>query len=70
MLRIKIGKKENINQAVKRLKRKVRNTGLIKQIRENRYFEKPSVKNKVRKQNHKFQAKVQARNDRLERKRV
>ena len=34
------------------------------------HFEKPSVKNKVRKQNHKFQAKVQARNDRLERKRV
>ena len=40
MLVIKVGKKENINQAVKRLKRKVRNTGLIKQIRENKYFEK------------------------------
>ena len=43
MLVIKVGKKENINQAVKRLKRKVRNVGLIKEIRKRQQFDKPSV---------------------------
>ena len=49
MLVVKVGKKENINQAVKRLKRKVRNTKLIKQIRDNKYFEKPSAKKRRKK---------------------
>ena len=62
MLRIKIGKKENINQAVKRLKRKVRNTGLIKQIRENRYFEKPSAVKRKRKQKAVYQKNWEIKN--------
>jgi len=55
---------------MKRLGRKIDREGTMDELRKRRYFEKPSVKNKVRKQNHKFQSKVQARNDRLERKRV
>jgi small subunit ribosomal protein S21 len=62
MLRIKIGKKENINQAIKRLKRKVRNTGLIKQIRENRYFEKPSAVKRKRKQKAVYQKNWEMKN--------
>ena len=62
MLRIKIGKKENINQAVKRLKRKVRNTGLIKQIRENRYFEKPSAARRKKMQKAVFQKNWEIKN--------
>jgi len=62
MLRIKIGKKENINQAVKRLKRKVRNTGLIKQIRENRYFEKPSAARRKKMQKAVFQNNWEMKN--------
>ena len=62
MLRIKIGKKENINQAVKRLKRKVRNTGLIKQIRENRYFEKPSAVKRKKMQKAVFQKNWELKN--------
>lgn len=50
MLRIKIGKKENINQALKRFKRKVRDTKLIKEIRSRKEFLKPSVKKRIAKQ--------------------
>ena len=53
MLVIKVGKKENINQAVKRLKRKVRNVGLIKEIRKRQQFDKPSVIKRKAKQNPK-----------------
>ena len=62
MLRIKIGKKENINQAVRRLKRKVRNTALIKQIRENRYFEKPSAARRKKMQKAVFQKNWEMKN--------
>ena len=41
MLIVKLGKKENINQALKRFKRKVSKTKLIKQLRENKFYEKP-----------------------------
>lgn len=43
MLVIKLKKGENINSAVKRLKKKVRATGLIKEIRSRKEFLKPSV---------------------------
>ena len=43
MLIVKLKKGDNINKALKRFKQKVRNTKLIKQVRENQYFEKPSA---------------------------
>ena len=49
MLIVKIGKKENINQALKRFKRKVSKTKLIKQLRENKFYEKPSAKKRKQK---------------------
>lgn len=50
MLIVKLEKGDNINKALKRFKQKVRNTKLIKQVRENQYFEKPSAaKRKARK---------------------
>ena len=50
MLIVKLKKGDNINKALKRFKQKVRNTKLIKQVRENQYFEKPSAaKRKARK---------------------
>jgi len=42
MLIVKLKKGENINKALKRFKNKVRSTKLIRNIRENQYFEKPS----------------------------
>ena len=42
MLIVKLKKGENINKALKRFKNKVRSTKLIRSIRDNQYFEKPS----------------------------
>ena len=51
MLVIKIGKKENINSALKRFKRKFRDTRVIQELRKRQEFTKPSeIK---RKQKHK-----------------
>lgn len=42
MLIVKLKKGDNINKALKRFKQKVRSTKLIRTIRDNQYFEKPS----------------------------
>jgi small subunit ribosomal protein S21 len=44
MLIIEVKDTENIDRALKRYKRKVQNTRLIKEIRKRREFVKPSVK--------------------------
>ena len=44
MLIVKLKKGENINRALKRFKTKVKRTKLIKQIRDNQHFIKPSTK--------------------------
>lgn len=44
MLIVKLKKGENINRALKRFKTKVKRTKLIKQIRDNQHFTKPSAK--------------------------
>ena len=44
MLRIKVRKGEKIDQALKRLKRKFRDTQVLKKLRENQHFTKPSIK--------------------------
>mgnify|MGYP001349463398 CR=1 FL=1 len=43
MLKIKVKKGEKIEAALKRLKRKFRDTGVMKQLRERKEFTKPSV---------------------------
>ena len=49
MLIVKVNKKENFNAALKRFKRKFRDTGVVKEIRKRQYFEKPSsVKRKAK----------------------
>jgi len=50
MLIIKIKKGDNINKALKQFKNKVRNTKLIKQLRERKQFDKPSAKKRKAKQ--------------------
>ncbi len=50
MLRIKIIKGENINKALKKFKQKVRDTKLLKKLRENKQFDKPSAKKRKAKQ--------------------
>ena len=43
MLKIKIKKGENINSALKRLKRKFNDVGVLKELRKRKQFDKPSV---------------------------
>ena len=62
MLVIKVGKKENINQAVKRLKKKVRNIGMIKELRSRQQFEKPSAKKRRKKLKAVYQRKWNLQN--------
>ena len=49
MLIVKIGKKENINQALKRFKRKVSKSKMMKEIRERKNFMKPSMEKRIQK---------------------
>ncbi len=44
MIKIEIKEGENIERALKRYKRKYRNVQIIQNIRESRYYTKPSVK--------------------------
>ena len=39
MIRIKVGKKENIDKALKRFKKKFRNTKVVKELKERKKFE-------------------------------
>jgi|TARA_Y100000114_G_C11741658_1_gene319291 small subunit ribosomal protein S21 len=42
MLIVKLRKNENINSALKRFKRKFKDTGVVKEIRKRQQFDKPS----------------------------
>ncbi len=46
MLIIKVKEGEKIERALKRMKRKYRNTKVLQNLRDNRYFTKPSVVNR------------------------
>ncbi len=63
MLIIKLRKKENINQALKRFKRKFRDTGVIKEIRKRKEFIKPSALKRKQKQKAVYKAKYLASNE-------
>ena len=63
MLVIKIGKKENINSALKRFKRKFRDTRVIQEIRSRQEFVKPSELKRKQKQKAIYKAKFLRNND-------
>ena len=44
MIKVKIGKNENINKALKRFKGRVRNAQVIQEYRSRQEFVKPSIK--------------------------
>ena len=50
MIRIKVGKKENIEKALKRFKKKFRNTKVLQQLREKKHHTKKSTKLREQKQ--------------------
>ena len=49
MLSEEVNGPKDLERAIKRLKKKAMNVGLLRQIRENRYFTKPSVKKRQKK---------------------
>jgi small subunit ribosomal protein S21 len=57
MLIFKKGEKESIDKLLKRFKRKTRETRLIKDIRKNKEFIKPSEKKRKQKQKAIYQEK-------------
>jgi len=46
MARVVVRKNESPEKAMKRFKRKVEREGIMKDVRKNRYYRKPSVKKK------------------------
>jgi|TARA_B100001758_G_C18410968_1_gene615640 small subunit ribosomal protein S21 len=63
MLIVKIRKNENINQALKRFKRKFRDTGVVKEIRKRKEFIKPSALKRKQKLKAIHKAKFLAKNE-------
>ena len=49
MLREEVNGPKDLERAIKRLKKKAMNVGLLRQIRDGRAFTKPSVKNRQKK---------------------
>ena len=49
MARVKIRKNEPVEKAIRRFKRLVDNEGILRKLKECRYYEKPSVKKKKKK---------------------
>jgi len=50
MLIVKVGKNEKIDRALKRLKKKFRNTKVLQQLREKKHYTKDSTKKRLVKQ--------------------
>lgn len=50
MLIVPIKEGENIERSLKKFKRKVEKTGVIKQLRARQYFVKPSVESRLQRQ--------------------
>ena len=63
MLIVKIKKGENINSALKRFKRKFRDTRVVQEIRKRQEFVKPSEKKRKQKQKAVYKTKFLHDND-------
>ena len=63
MSEVKLGKNESVDRAMKRLGKMIDREGTLKKVREKRFYEKPSVKNKKKKNKSKFEAYLQAKRD-------
>lgn len=61
MTEIKIRKGEPVDKALRRLKKRLDREGTLKEVRNHRHFEKPSVKKRRRMKVAKFSAMLAAR---------
>ena len=63
MAYVKVRNNEDINRAIRRFKRKVENEGIMKDLRRERYYLKPSVAKKLKRaEAAKRRRKMQRRN--------
>ncbi|MBN1558049.1 MAG: 30S ribosomal protein S21 [Lentisphaerae bacterium] len=61
MIQVKVKRGETVEKALKRLKKVMDNEGLMKQVRANRYFEKPSEKKRRKSARARARAAASAR---------
>jgi small subunit ribosomal protein S21 len=54
MIKIDVTKYKDLEHALKIFKKKIRNTKVLENLREGRYFEKPSITNRKKKIKAKF----------------
>jgi len=64
MIQVDLSKDEPVERALKRLKRKLDRDDILREIRNRRYFEKPSAKKRRRMKEAKFKAMLDARDAR------
>ena len=63
MSEIKLRKGESVDRALKKLKSKLERENVFDNLRDRRFYKKPSVKKRERKKKAKFEAMLQARRD-------
>ena len=63
MSEIKLRKGESVDRALKKLKSKLERENVFDNLRDRRFYKKPSVNKRERKKKAKFEAMLQARRD-------
>jgi len=63
MAKVRVRKNETVEKAIRRFKRLVDNEGILRKVKESRFYEKPSVKKK------KKRARAEKRRRKMERRR-
>ncbi len=63
MIIVQVKEGENIERALKKFKRKFEKTGVVRELRSRRTFEKPSVLNRAQKQKAIYVQKLQIQED-------
>ena len=59
MIVVPVKEGENIERALKKFKRKVEQTGVVKELRARQQFDKPSVKNRLKRERAVYVQKLQ-----------
>lgn len=63
MTEVKLKAGETVESALRRLKKKTLKEGVLQEVRQRAYYEKPSETRKKKKQAAKYRAKMQAKYD-------
>ena len=63
MIIVRISEGENIERALKKFKRKAEKTGVIKEVRTRKQFEKPSVTKRIKMQHAIYVNKLHSQED-------